>query len=195
MKKLILLCSLTILIFACKSFNDIPDEMHEIDFKHKEMFNITSDTENFILSSDIFNTMKNNLSSFSDFIDSYKEHGNIYQKSYSSLTDNEEIKIASIEYLMSRDGFLSKLKSEERNQLLCLTLEKQEKKFDAKFVSPIKARQTGLFLIIKLLSIDKEHQLLSDVSKYCDSHQFKYGIYNDKEFNLFLLKSIKTKCE
>ena len=50
-------------------------------------------------------------------------------------------------------------------------------------------------LIIRLLSIEKEDTILKALSDYCGTHEFRYGIYNDKAFNDFLISQISKNCK
>lgn len=166
----------------------------EIDVKYQKLFNISKETESFILANDEYKTLKKNLSGFDKYKDYYIAHGNTYQPDYSAKSDNEAIKIACVEYIMSQKEFLQRLNSKQRKELLCLSLEKQKIKFSIEYSNPTMARQTGLQLIIQLLVIEKEKEILQSISDYCDKHEFEYGIYNDKKFNDFLIEITSNHC-
>ncbi len=190
MKKIILISSVFILIYACKS-----DDIYEIDnvnFKYKELFELSSTTQDEVIKDKDYCNLRDSLS-YDDYINFYKRHGYVYLSSYSSSTDMEEMRMASTEYLMSLDNFLLSLKTDDIKQLLCLVLKKQQIKFNRKYSSPERTRETGLFLIVKLLNILKDNKTLSSISDYFDKHTFRFKAYNDEEFNKFLFKIINDK--
>lgn len=189
MKKIVIILSLLISMMACQE-----KDMNKIEFKHQELFNIPKETESFIMSNNEYKDLKNNLIDFKQYKNYYIAHGKGYQKDYSSTVDNEAIRIACIEYLMGKQDYLLQLTPEQRKGILCLALEKQKIKFDIQDSNPTIARQTGLVLIIRLLSMEKEETILRSISDYCDKHQFQYGVYNDTGFNDFLLKLGSTYC-
>lgn len=191
MKKIILICSIFILISSCKS--DKIQDIDNVDFKHKEMFKISLKTKDKIIENKTFNVLQDSLNSYNDYVNYYTKHGKTYLPSYHSGVDLEDIRIASIEYLMSLDSFLSKLQNDEITKLLCLVADKQKVKFSEKYISPERARETGLFLIIKLLSVLKDNDTLYSISNYCDKHTFEFKVYNDEDFNRFLSKTIEKK--
>ena len=82
--------------------------------------------------------------------------------------------MACVEYLMGQTAFLSGLHSSQRKELLYLSLDKQKIKFEDKDSAPFIMRQTGLQLIIRLLSIEKEDAILKVLSDYCGTHEFRY---------------------
>ena len=159
-----------------------------------ELFMISKETEKYIVAYDEYNFLKNEFSSFDSYIDYYRAHGNVYQPGYSSMIDIEAIRIACVEYMMSQKDFLLQLTSEQRKELLCLSVEKQKIKFYFKYATPTTARQTGLQLIYQLLLMEEETEILMSISDYCDKHEFEYGIYNDEDFNDFLITVISNHC-
>lgn len=189
MKQALIICSLLFGMIACQ-----PQNINIIEFKHQELFNIPKETESFITANDEYKILKNKFSGFDRYKDYYIAHGNTYQTDYSSMSDNEAIRIACVEYLMSQKDFLLQLSSKQRNELLCLSLEKQKIKFDVKYSNPMMARQTGLLLVTQLLLMERKVAVLQSISDYCDKHEFEYGVYNDKNFNDFLMQINSNHC-
>ncbi|RNC63692.1 hypothetical protein [Proteiniphilum sp. X52] len=187
--QILITCSMLLGMIACQRQN-----INISEFKHQELFNIPKETENFIIANNEYEILKNEFSGFDSYIDYYIAHGNTYQTDYSSMSDNEAIRIACVEYLMSQKDFLLQLNSKQRKELLCLSMKKQKIKFDVKYSNPMMARQTGLQLITQLLSIEGEKEILQSISDYCSQHEFEYGIYNDKDFNDFLMQIISNHC-
>ena len=183
MKRMVLILSVFIGIMACQQ-----EDGSKISDKYQELFKLSKETEDEITSSDECKSLKKSLSGFA-------QYGKAYQKGYSSTVDKEADRMACVEYLMGQTAFLSGLHSSQRKELLYLSLDKQKIKFEDKDSAPFITRQTGLQLIIRLLSIEKEDAILKALSDYCGTHEFRYGIYNDEAFNDFLISQISKNCK
>lgn len=190
MKRIVLILSVFIGIMACQQ-----EDGPKISNKYQELFKLSKETEDGITSSDEYKSLKKSLSGFAQYKEYYAAHGKAYQKGYSSTVDKEADRMACVEYLMGQTAFLSGLHSSQRKELLCLSLDKQKIKFEDKDSAPFTTRQTGLQLIIRLLSIEKEDTILKALSDYCGTHEFRYGIYNDEAFNDFLISQISKNCK
>lgn len=190
MKRIILILSVFIGMMACQQ-----EDGPKISDKYQEMFKISKETEGVITSSDEYKSLKKSLSGFAQYKEYYAAHGKAYQKGYSSTVDKEADRMACVEYLMGQTEFLSGLASGQRKELLCLSLDKQKIKFEDKDSAPFIARQTGLQLIIRLLSIEQEEAILKALSDYCSTHEFQYGIYNDEAFHDFLISQSSKSCK
>ncbi|MDO4702753.1 hypothetical protein [Tannerella sp.] len=190
MKRIVLILSVFMGMMACQQ-----EDGPKISDKYQELFKLSKETEDVITSSDEYKSLKKSLSGFAQYKEYYAAHGKAYQKLYSSMADNEELRMACVEYLMGQTKFLSGLHSNQRKELLCLSLDKQKIKFEDKDSAPLTTRQTGLQLIIRLLSIEKEEAILKALSDYCSTHEFQYGIYNDKAFHDFLVSLSSQNCK
>lgn len=190
MKRIVLILSVFIGIMACQQ-----EDGPKISDKYQELFKLSKETEDGITSSDEYKSLKKSLSGFAQYKEYYAAHGKAYQKGYSSTVDKEADRMACVEYLMGQTAFLSGLHSSQRKVLLYLSLDKQKIKFEDKDSAPFITRQTGLQLIIRLLSIEKEDAILKALSDYCGTHEFRYGIYNDEAFNDFLISQISKNCK
>lgn len=190
MKRMILILSVFMGMMACQQ-----EDGPKVSDKYQELFKLSKETEDVITSSDEYKSLKKSLSGFAQYKEYYAAHGNAYQKGYSSTVDKEADRMACVEYLMGQTEFLSGLDSCQRKELLCLSLDKQKIKFEDKDSAPFIARQTGLQLIIRLLSIEQEEAILNALSDYCSTHEFQYGIYNDKAFHDFLVNQSSKNCK
>ena len=182
MKRIVLILSVFIGIMACQQ-----EDGSKISDKYQELFKLSKETEDEITSSDECKSLKKSLSGFAQYKEYYAAHGKAYQKGYSSTVDKEADRMACVEYLMGQTAFLSGLHSSQRKE--------QKIKFEDKDSAPFITRQTGLQLIIRLLSIEKEDAILKALSDYCGTHEFRYGIYNDEAFNDFLISQISKNCK
>lgn len=190
MKRIVLILSVFMGMMACQQ-----EDGPKISDKYQELFKLSKETEDVITSSDEYKSLKKSLSGFAQYKEYYAAHGKAYQKLYSSMADNEELRMACVEYLMGQTKFLSGLHSNQRKELLCLSLDKQKIKFEDKDSAPLTTRQTGLQLIIRLLSIEKEEVILQELSDYCSTHEFRYGIYNDEAFHDLLVSLSSKNCK
>ena len=177
-KILFLIC---LFITSCQ-LEDINNKKNDFE----KIFSIPIEVESAISNSNEYRDLKTNLVTYDDYINHYQSHGLFYQPDYSSIFDKEDFDMGCIEYLMSSEIFLSKLTDSQREQLLCIVINKQNQKFGVAYTNPPTTRKTGLYLIIQILLCEKEESLLNKISDYCNKHQFQYGISNDSKFNDFL---------
>lgn len=112
------------------------------------------------------------FNSIQELIHYYKSLTGKYLPAYSSMSDEYEMKIASVEYLLSRDSNLNTLNSTQRKELLSIVLSQHEKKFHEKYIAT-QAKSTGVYLLIKLLEKSDARESLSQLCEYCNANLFE----------------------